>query len=202
MSQFGSPLNPFAEKLKNALELKSLRDKARKEKADAIIEQHTTFWEKVSLFDAGVIVLSINFSAGLHTQHWIRFFPVLATSWCLLAVSMAAAFLRNRFHGHYSFYATERGYIAAAVKVEEAEIEFAQSGTPIAYSDSTKPYDPEYEVKAHTENLEKFKKSFVGAQQDERRMFRRSQVCEKIAAAGLVVRVVTLIVVAVANLKP
>jgi hypothetical protein len=202
MSHLGGPHNPFAEKLKNARQLKDLRGKAHKERADAVIEHYTTFWEKVSLFDAGVIALSINFAAGLHAQHWIRFFPVLAISWCLLALSMAAAFLRNRFHANYAFYATQASYIEATVKVAEAEIEFAQSGTPVIYSDSPDPYDPEYELKMATENREKAQKALVVAQRDEKRMEWWSDACERIAAAGMVIGVLVLIIVAVVNLKP
>src|SRR5882724_3365462 len=103
MSHLGSPINPFAEKLKTMRALKDRRGKAHKEQADAVIVHYTTFWEKVSLFSAAVIALSVNFAAGLHDKHWIRIFPVLATAWCLLLLAMAAAFLRNRFHANYAF---------------------------------------------------------------------------------------------------
>jgi hypothetical protein len=75
---------------------------------------------------ASVIALSISFAPGLHSQHWIHFFPAPTTSWCFLV-----------YRWRLRFYTAERSYLDAATA--EEVIEFATSGANIVYSDSAEP---------------------------------------------------------------
>ncbi len=194
-------MNPFAEKLNSAKELASARETVLRELSVVVMGQQSSFWEKVSLFNAGAIALSINFAGSLHEHRGIKGFWVLVTAWIVMVCGMAAAFIRNKVHAEYRFYATDSSRLDANMKVQEAEIEFANSGARVIYRDSPERYDPQRATEIAKANLAKYKEAFEDVERRENRMFRRSTICQYLAAGTTLVGVACMIAVAVLNLR-
>ena len=197
MSAPGLPHDPLATKHREKTEALNRRRVSHSETSKKIAEDRNAFFDKLALLNAGALTFSVTFLGNLAEQHPHRIF-VLHTAWAFLLAALGACLVRNLSHQHYLFS-------DQAAKRAEAEIAFINvddeviSRRPIAYSDSSEPFDLKRELLINRENRDIWRKELTEEQPRAERHWRLVLIMEWAAGLSMFTGFLLLVIFAVLN---
>ncbi len=193
------PHDPLAEKHRAATDKLNRRRKTASEVSVQIIEERTSFFDKLAVLNAGALTFSVTLLNRTSPSH-PHILYVLYAAWVWLLIALASCLVRNISHQGYR-------YSNAMAETQASEIEYIDVNSEILvtkadsimYLDSAEPFDLEGEKKLAEENRKLWDGELLRTKTRLGRYWKTALVSEWVAGIGMFIGFLLLIIFAVLN---
>ncbi len=159
-----------------------------------------TIYEKMSLFSAGIVSLSINFFSTLVPENkgllvekvfYLSLIDYLYLSWIILTLNILLGLAVRWADSLYTFFSAQRNWHEKRKKVQEISTELNQSYSTIIYSPETTRED---QIEISKKNVETLKNILIpGTQKKETFYYNVTSWNKRLATATFVLGIILLL---------
>lgn len=189
--------DPLETKVRDLAEKLNRRRRTASETSEKVLEERSAFFDRLALLSAGALTFSVTLFTSFSSKNPKGIFSLRA-AWICLLTALTACLVRNLTHQHYRFSHVVAERAKAEVRYIDVDDEVI-STKPVAYSDSSEPFDKQREIQINRSNRVIWQQELEKWETQRERHWKLVRICEWVAAISMSVGFVLLIVFATVN---